>query len=36
LDSVPLRRDYMYEREREEARIGTPRRLTSVKREAQA
>jgi hypothetical protein len=26
----------MYEREREGARIGTPRRLTSVKREAQA
>ena len=36
LDSVPLTRDYMYEREREGARIGTRRRLTSVKREAQA
>ena len=36
LDSVPLTRDYMYEREREEARAGTIRRLTSVKREAQA
>ena len=36
LDSVPLTRDYMYEREREKARIGTMRRLTSVKREAQA
>ena len=37
LDSVPLTRDYMYERERNYgARIGTMRRLTSVKREAQA
>jgi cyclopropane-fatty-acyl-phospholipid synthase len=36
LDRVPLRRDYMYEREREGARISTMRRLTSVKREAQA
>jgi cyclopropane-fatty-acyl-phospholipid synthase len=36
LDSVPLTRDYMYEREREGARTGTVRRLTSVKREAQA
>ena len=36
LDSVPLTRDYMYERERERARIGAMRRLTSVKREAQA
>jgi cyclopropane-fatty-acyl-phospholipid synthase len=36
LDSVPLTRDYMYERERDGARIGTMRRLTSVKREAQA
>jgi cyclopropane-fatty-acyl-phospholipid synthase len=36
LDSVPLTRDYMYEREREWDRIGTMRRLTSVKREAQA
>jgi cyclopropane-fatty-acyl-phospholipid synthase len=35
LDSVPLTRDYMYERERDGARIGTMRRLTSVKREAQ-
>jgi hypothetical protein len=36
LDSVPLTRDYVYERELEGARIGTVRRLTSVKREAQA
>jgi cyclopropane-fatty-acyl-phospholipid synthase len=36
LDSVPLTRDYMYERERDGARIGTRRRLTSVKRAAQA
>jgi cyclopropane-fatty-acyl-phospholipid synthase len=36
VDSVPLTRDYMYERERDGARIGTMRRLTSVKREAQA
>jgi len=36
VDSVPLTRDYMYERERDRARIGTMRRLTSVKREAQA
>jgi cyclopropane-fatty-acyl-phospholipid synthase len=36
LDSVPLTRDYMYERERDGARIDTMRRLTSVKREAQA
>jgi cyclopropane-fatty-acyl-phospholipid synthase len=36
LDRVPLRRDYMYVREREGARIGARRRLTSVKREAQA
>ena len=36
LDSVPLTRDYMYEREREGARIATMRRLTSVKREARA
>jgi cyclopropane-fatty-acyl-phospholipid synthase len=36
LNRVPLTRDYMYERERERARIGTRRRLTSVKREAQA
>jgi cyclopropane-fatty-acyl-phospholipid synthase len=36
LDSVPLTRDYMYERERDWARIGTMRRLTSVKSEAQA
>jgi cyclopropane-fatty-acyl-phospholipid synthase len=35
VDSVPLTRDYMYERERDGARIGTMRRLTSVKREAQ-
>jgi cyclopropane-fatty-acyl-phospholipid synthase len=32
LDSVPLTRDYMYEREREGARAGTMRRLTLVKR----
>src|SRR2546430_13103954 len=31
-----MTRDYMYERERDGARIGTMRRLTSVKREAQA
>ena len=36
LDSAPLTRDYLYEREREGARTGTMRRLTSVKREAQA
>ena len=36
LDRVPLTRDYMYEREREGARSGTMRRLTSVKREARA
>jgi cyclopropane-fatty-acyl-phospholipid synthase len=36
VDSVPLTRDYMYERERDGARIGRRRRLTSVKREAQA
>jgi hypothetical protein len=36
LDSVPLTRDYMYEREREGSRIGTMRRLTLVKRESQA
>jgi len=36
VDSVPLTRDYMYEREQDGARIGTMRRLTSVKREAQA
>jgi cyclopropane-fatty-acyl-phospholipid synthase len=36
LDGVPLTRDYMYERERERARIGARRRLTSVQREAQA
>src|SRR6266480_6418156 len=30
VDSVPLTRDYMYERERDGARIGTMRRLTSV------
>jgi cyclopropane-fatty-acyl-phospholipid synthase len=36
LDSVPLTRDYMYERERDGARIGTRRRLTAVKRAAQA
>jgi hypothetical protein len=36
LDSVPLTRDYMYERERDGVRIGTMRRLTLVKREAQA
>ena len=36
LDSVPLTRDYMYEREREGSRIGTTRRLVSVKREARA
>jgi cyclopropane-fatty-acyl-phospholipid synthase len=36
LDRVPLTRDYLYEREREGARIGTRRRLTSVKWEAQA
>jgi hypothetical protein len=36
LDSVPLTRDYMYERERQGAGISTMRRLTSVKREAQA
>ena len=34
-DSVPLTRDYMYEREREGSRIGTMRHLTPVKREAQ-
>ncbi len=34
LDSVPLTRDYMFEREREWARIGSVRHLTSVKREA--
>jgi cyclopropane-fatty-acyl-phospholipid synthase len=32
LDSVPLTRDYMYERERDWARIGSMRRLTSVKK----
>jgi cyclopropane-fatty-acyl-phospholipid synthase len=31
LDSVPLTRDYMYEREREGSHIGTTRQLTSVK-----
>jgi cyclopropane-fatty-acyl-phospholipid synthase len=36
LDSVPVTRDYMYEREREGSRIGTTRRLVSVKREARA
>ena len=36
LDSVPLTRDYMYELERDGARIGTMRRLSWVKREAQA
>ena len=36
VDSVPLTRDYMYERERDGVRIGTMRRLTLVKREAQA
>jgi len=36
VDSVPLTRDYMYERERDGARIGTRRRLTLVKRAAQA
>jgi cyclopropane-fatty-acyl-phospholipid synthase len=35
LDSVPLTRDYMYERERDGARIGRMRRLTLVKKEAQ-
>ena len=35
-DSVPLTRDYMYEREREGSRIGTMRHLTPVKREAQS
>jgi len=35
LDGVPLTRDYMYEREREESWIGSTRQLTSVKREAQ-
>jgi cyclopropane-fatty-acyl-phospholipid synthase len=34
-DSVPLTRDYMYEREREGSRIGTMRHHTPVKREAQ-
>jgi cyclopropane-fatty-acyl-phospholipid synthase len=34
LDSVPLTRDYMYERERERSRIATVRQLTPVKREA--
>ena len=34
LDSVPLTRDYMYERERERSRIGTVRQLTPVKRKA--
>ena len=34
LDSVPLTRDYMFEREREWSRIGSVRHLTSVKREA--
>jgi cyclopropane-fatty-acyl-phospholipid synthase len=36
VDSVPSTRDYMYERERDGARIGTRRRLTAVKRAAQA
>jgi len=36
MDSVPLTRDYMYERERGWARTGTMPRLTSVKRGAQA
>jgi len=36
LDSVPLTRNYMYARAPEGARTGTVRRLTSVKREAQA
>jgi cyclopropane-fatty-acyl-phospholipid synthase len=31
LDSVPLTRDYMYERERERSRIATVRQLTPVK-----
>ena len=35
MDSVPLTRDYMYERELEGSRIGTMRLLTPVKREAQ-
>ena len=35
-DSVPLTRDYVYEREREGARIGTMRRRTSVKGDARA
>jgi cyclopropane-fatty-acyl-phospholipid synthase len=35
-DSVPLTRDYICEREREGARIGTMRRLTLVKKESQA
>jgi cyclopropane-fatty-acyl-phospholipid synthase len=34
LDSVPLTRDYMYEREWERSRIGSVRQLTPVKREA--
>jgi cyclopropane-fatty-acyl-phospholipid synthase len=34
LDSVPLTRDYVYERERERSRIGTVRQLTPVKRKA--
>jgi cyclopropane-fatty-acyl-phospholipid synthase len=36
LDSVPLTRVYLYEREQEWARTGSMRRLTSVKRQAQA
>jgi cyclopropane-fatty-acyl-phospholipid synthase len=36
VDSVPLTRDYMYEREREGSRIGTTPRLVSVKRETRA
>jgi cyclopropane-fatty-acyl-phospholipid synthase len=35
LDSVPLTRDYIYEREQQRSRIGTMRHLTPVKREAQ-
>jgi cyclopropane-fatty-acyl-phospholipid synthase len=34
LGSVPLTRDYMYERERGRSRIGAMRQLTPVKREA--
>jgi cyclopropane-fatty-acyl-phospholipid synthase len=34
LDSVPLTRDYLFEREREGLQVGRPRQLTVVKREA--